>query len=245
MRSRSWTTSWPHDRGAAARRPRAPGQHADGRRLAGAVVAEKAEDLAFARREADVVDGAHLAVVLGEVLDLDADAAVGRGHRPAPAASPSASWRLLLASVQTRGWGGKARRGSPRAASRAARPSPRRSRTRPASAPSRSSSSPCTVRATSRHCGSCSRMRLAALYPSTPRHLQVEKDRVGAERRGEPHGLGAVRRPADDLDAGHEAEKLAELLLARGRCRLPRGSAESAPDASAITAGLPDRRTGD
>ena len=59
-----------HDGGALGGRHVA-GEHAHGRGLAGAVRAEKAEDLAAFDREADVVDGGEGAVPLGEVLDLD------------------------------------------------------------------------------------------------------------------------------------------------------------------------------
>ena len=59
------------DHRAPGGRTRAPGEHADRRRLARAVVAEQAEDLALGDAERDAVDRAHRAVVLLEVRDLD------------------------------------------------------------------------------------------------------------------------------------------------------------------------------
>jgi hypothetical protein len=58
----------------AARRRQQGGEHADQRRLAGAVGAEHAEDFALADGEGDAVDGGEVAEALGEVVDLD-----GRG----------------------------------------------------------------------------------------------------------------------------------------------------------------------
>ena len=52
------------DADLAARRLEQPGDHVDGRRLAGAVRAEIAEHLAAAHREADVSDRGERAVVL-------------------------------------------------------------------------------------------------------------------------------------------------------------------------------------
>jgi hypothetical protein len=69
-RARSVTASSP----ATTARPavgRAPGQQADRRGLARAVVAEQAEDLALGDAERDAVDGAHRAVPLFEARDLD------------------------------------------------------------------------------------------------------------------------------------------------------------------------------
>ncbi len=43
----------------------------NGRRLAGAVVAEKAEDLALGDSQGDPIDRAHVLVVLAEILDRD------------------------------------------------------------------------------------------------------------------------------------------------------------------------------
>ena len=54
---------------------RPPRQHADGRGLAGAVVAEEAQDLALGHAEADIIDRTHITVVLGEPLHLDDGAA--------------------------------------------------------------------------------------------------------------------------------------------------------------------------
>jgi hypothetical protein len=54
-------------------------QHTHRRRLAGAVVAEEAEDLAGPYGEGDVVDDAAATEGTGEVLDLN-----DRRHRPPP-----------------------------------------------------------------------------------------------------------------------------------------------------------------
>src|SRR5439155_13194801 len=59
------------DLGHAAGGGQVAGEDAHGGRLAGAVGAEKAHDLAAADLEADAVDGQHGAEVLGEVLDAD------------------------------------------------------------------------------------------------------------------------------------------------------------------------------
>ena len=56
---------------APARWARTPRQHADGRRLAGAVVAEEAQDLALGHAEADIIYRTHITVVLGEAVHLD------------------------------------------------------------------------------------------------------------------------------------------------------------------------------
>jgi hypothetical protein len=58
------------DLGAAGGRREVAGQHLHGRRLAGAVRAQEAEDLALVDLERHVVDGSRGAVVLGEALDL-------------------------------------------------------------------------------------------------------------------------------------------------------------------------------
>ena len=55
----------------AGRRPRAAGEDAQRRRLAGAVVTEQAEDLTGLRIEGDAVKRLDAAVVLGEVGDAD------------------------------------------------------------------------------------------------------------------------------------------------------------------------------
>ena len=72
----------PEDARAAARRLRAAGQDADHRRLAGAVVAEQPEDLARPYAQAHAVERADVAVVLGEVRDLDGEAGGALGERP-------------------------------------------------------------------------------------------------------------------------------------------------------------------
>ena len=77
IRARSRTTSCP-DRGTPGRWSRAPGKHADRRRLSRAVVAEQAEDLTLGDRECDAVDRAHLPVMLLEAVHLDG----GRAHAP-------------------------------------------------------------------------------------------------------------------------------------------------------------------
>src|SRR5690606_11281980 len=60
----------------AIRRAQQPQQHADGRRLAGAVRPEKAEDLPAPHAEADVIDRAAAAEVPRETLDLDGVVAI-------------------------------------------------------------------------------------------------------------------------------------------------------------------------
>jgi hypothetical protein len=59
------------DDGFAVRGRHVAGQDPHGRRLAGAVRAEEAEDLAALDAEADVVDGRDTAISLREVLDLN------------------------------------------------------------------------------------------------------------------------------------------------------------------------------
>src|SRR5262249_21882898 len=85
------------DGGAAAARSRAAAEDADRRRLAGAVVAEQAEDLALGDVERDAVERLHLAVAFVESGESDrwlgvghpgprttADRACGRGPRRWP-----------------------------------------------------------------------------------------------------------------------------------------------------------------
>ena len=55
----------------AARRPENAGDHAQRRRLPGAVGAEEAEQLALRHFEVDAVDRGEAAVPLGEVCELD------------------------------------------------------------------------------------------------------------------------------------------------------------------------------
>ena len=89
-------------------------QHADRRRLAGAVRAEEAEDLALVHAERDPVDGHEGAEALGELADLDGD-----GHQLA-----------LTVTVRRPGRGRPRRAGAPRgprcARGRRARARPRR-----------------------------------------------------------------------------------------------------------------------
>ena len=83
------------DARVAARRAGAPRQHADGRRLAGAVVAEQAQDLAFSHAEADLIDRTHFAVVLREVVHLDdrsADAMSAHIHSDLTRSTPLAGY---------------------------------------------------------------------------------------------------------------------------------------------------------
>ena len=48
-----------------------PGQHLDERRLAGAVVAEQADDLVLEDTEGDAVEGAHAAVIAADIVHQD------------------------------------------------------------------------------------------------------------------------------------------------------------------------------
>src|SRR5690348_2683702 len=66
-----------------------PGEHADGRRLARAIMAKQAKDLPFPDREADIVDGMHIAVEAGDMVDLDHAASVGH----AISSSTTSKWR--------------------------------------------------------------------------------------------------------------------------------------------------------
>ena len=59
------------DVNVAARRRHRARQHLDQRRLAGAVVAEEADDLALADGEGNVLERAHAAVIFGDVLHAD------------------------------------------------------------------------------------------------------------------------------------------------------------------------------
>ena len=54
------------------------GQHLDQRRLAGAVVAEQADDLALVDVEVDVVERLHAAVELADVLHADEVSAIAQ-----------------------------------------------------------------------------------------------------------------------------------------------------------------------
>jgi hypothetical protein len=69
------------DRHLARRRGQVARQDAHRGRLAGAVGAEEADDLAARHREADVVDRRHAGVRLHEVGDLDRRLRGGFGHR--------------------------------------------------------------------------------------------------------------------------------------------------------------------
>ena len=62
--------------GDAAGRRQIAGQDAHGRRLAGAVQAEEADDFTFINSEGDMVDGQYRPEILGEVIDLDHHVAV-------------------------------------------------------------------------------------------------------------------------------------------------------------------------
>ena len=64
------------DGGVAAGRDEEAAEDADERRLAGAVRAEEAEDLAARDLQRDAVERADGAEVLGDVLNVDADVAV-------------------------------------------------------------------------------------------------------------------------------------------------------------------------
>ena len=66
------------------RRPQA-GDRFDGRRLAGAVRSEDAEDLALLDGERDIVDRRAVAVTLGEVGDFDDVHALSVAERPSRA----------------------------------------------------------------------------------------------------------------------------------------------------------------
>ena len=59
------------DRHAARGRQQHAAEHAQRRRLAGAVEPEEADDLALLNGEGEIADGCVLAVVLGQTFDLD------------------------------------------------------------------------------------------------------------------------------------------------------------------------------
>src|SRR5262249_13457001 len=61
------------DGGFARRRGQVAGEDVHGRRLPGPVGAEEADDLGLVDVKADVPDGGIVAVILGEVLDVDHD----------------------------------------------------------------------------------------------------------------------------------------------------------------------------
>src|SRR5262249_33217771 len=69
-------------------------QHADRRRLAGAVRPQDAEDLAGEDRERDVVDRGHLAEAFDQVAQLDDRRAVERAHR-----APALAFALVPAGL--------------------------------------------------------------------------------------------------------------------------------------------------
>src|SRR5205823_3477606 len=71
------------DPGRPRRRRQAAGQDPHGRRLSGAVRAEKAEDLAGRGAEGDVLDGGTRAVALGESAGFDQGRDPGCGMRDA------------------------------------------------------------------------------------------------------------------------------------------------------------------
>ncbi len=82
---------------AGARREQA-GEHLDGGRLAGAVGAEEAEDLALGDLEAHMVDGDEIAERAGEIADLD-----GVGHAASTGAAVSdTSWMNTSSSEGSR-----------------------------------------------------------------------------------------------------------------------------------------------
>src|ERR1051325_4760972 len=89
------------DAGVAGGGDEEAAEDADERRLAGAVRAEEAEDLAARDLQRDVVEGADGAEVLGDVLDVDADVVVGDGApliRPSATFSPRAGRRPFLSA---------------------------------------------------------------------------------------------------------------------------------------------------
>ena len=77
-------TSTPSTIGRARRRLQQPAQHADGRRLAGAVRAEKAEDLSPLDVEADAIDGGEAP---NRRVRSRTTIAWSRGHRPSARSS--------------------------------------------------------------------------------------------------------------------------------------------------------------
>src|SRR5205814_1985053 len=77
------------DGGVAAGRDEETAEDADERRLAGAVRAEETEDLAARDLQRDAVERADGAEVLADVLDVDADVAVGRRGVPRGARNDS------------------------------------------------------------------------------------------------------------------------------------------------------------
>ena len=73
------------DERRARRWAQQPAEHADGRRLAGAIAAEEAEDLAALDRERQVVDRDEVAEPPREIADLDGVLRRGRGRASWPA----------------------------------------------------------------------------------------------------------------------------------------------------------------
>src|SRR6185436_7822149 len=83
------------DGGLAAAGHEQPAQDADERRLARAVRAEEAEDLAARHLQRDVVERADLAEVLRHVLDVDADVRAHSSKRPFTPRSTSVAMPAL------------------------------------------------------------------------------------------------------------------------------------------------------
>ena len=99
----------------AAVGPEQPADHADRRRLAGAVRPEEADDLAFATLEVDVVDDRLVAEALGQPVHVDDRcAAAAFMTRPRSVGATSTGWPSGRP-------GRRARRASPRRGRRACR----------------------------------------------------------------------------------------------------------------------------
>src|SRR5690606_6464277 len=81
------------DADAAARRLEDAGHHAQRRRLAGAVGAEEAEELATRHDEVDALHGGEIAVALHELVDLDHRVLKTSSWR-VPTSRSSSPWRV-------------------------------------------------------------------------------------------------------------------------------------------------------
>ena len=92
MRDRCASTDWPNSSASAFRRRQKPGQHLHRGRLAAAVRADEAEDLAPLDREAHVIDRGEIAEPAGEIARRD------HGLTTEPAARRNYEARMVRAA---------------------------------------------------------------------------------------------------------------------------------------------------
>ncbi len=86
----------PPDRGGPGGRAHQPQQHAQGRRLAGAVRAEEARDATWTNGEAEVVDCPYRAEVLGQSVDADDAVLSWLVHLWSSRSSLEVSWSVIV-----------------------------------------------------------------------------------------------------------------------------------------------------